>query len=478
MQDPAQGVAERGNAPRVRKTHLAAALVGLGVTLAAVALPEPEGLAGQDAASGAKGGPARKADPAAPSDPAGEKEYADAFVARFQRAQKLFYVKKDDEAAALFRELVKEQPEAGAVHHALGFVEWQRGNVDAAVAAFREAARHSPKDGAVRRDAGFRLLDAGHAAEALTHLDAAHEILDGDVEIEVARGRALLAVGRTSAAEAVLRAAMKLDANSVDARVALASIVLATDPAEALAITAPIPENWPDVVLVRARSFAAKGSADDCSKRLLRMLDIVPEGPAGAPFLGVATDLAISLGTAEPAGKLAEAWAAAEAKTGTVSPSAAFAVAVARSARGKSKEALEALDAAPLPAAAPARLRGLAGLVRVHVLLQTGDAAAAGKAAEAVAEMEGAPFEQAAARRFLGRSTADDLLAAARTGVEADPSLVNDVAWVEALAAWRVGDLSAASKLMATAAERSSPRGEHPGLLAATAFPAVLPAAK
>ncbi len=475
MQDPAHDANERGNAARGRKTALAAALVGLGVALAAVALPEPEGLAGQD--------PAASGGNAAPSDPAGEKEYADAFVARFQRAQKLFYVGKDDEAAALFRELLKEQPDAGAVHHALGFVEWQRGKVDAAVASFREAAKCSPQDGSVRRDVGFRLLDAGFAAEALGHLDAAHELIEGDVEVEVYRGRALVALGRTDAAEKILRAATKLDPDSVDARVGLGTVVVERDPAEALALTDRVPENWPDVVLLRARAFAGKGDRAACDARLLRMLEVVPDGAAGAPALAVAAETAIRLGAVQPAGKLAEAWAAAEAGNaksggangGTVSPAAAFTVAIARAARGKPKEAVEALDAAPYPAAAPAPVRGLAGLVRVHCLLQAGDPAGAAKAAEAVAATDGAPFEQAAARRILGKGTAADVAAAAaaaRAGDKPDPARANDLLWVEALAAWRSGDAAGAAKLMAEAAKASSPPGEHPGLLAATAFPA------
>lgn len=464
MQDPAHDGKERGNAARGRKTALAVALVGLGVTLAAVALPEPEGLAGQD--------PAASGGNAAPSDPAGEKEYADAFVARFQRAQKLFYVKKDDEAAALFRELLREQPDAGAVHHALGFVEWQRGNVDAALACFREAAKFSPKDGAVRRDAGFRLLDAGHAAEALVHLDVAHELLDGDVEIEVCRGRALLALGRTEAAEKVLRAATKLDPDSVDARVGLGNIVVGRDPAEALALTDRVPENWPDVVLLRARAFAAKGDKAASDARLLRMLEVVPSGAAGVPALAAAADVAVSAGSVAPAGKLAEAWAAAEAAGGQVSPAAGFTVAVARSARGKPKEAVEALDAAPFPAAAPAPLRAASALVRVHFLLQAGDADGATKAAEAAAAIDGAPFEQAAARRILGKGTAADVAAAARVGDKADPARANDIPWIEALAAWRSGDAAGAARLMADSAKLSSPAGEHPGLLAATALPA------
>jgi Flp pilus assembly protein TadD len=418
---------------------VAAAGIGLACTLAT---PQPPDDAGSGDAT------------------ADEERITDDFVRRFQRAQKLLGTGKDDEAEKLLRELLAEQPDAAAVHHALAYVHAFQGKSKEAMDGFLTAAKLAPDDGAIRRDCGFRLVEAGRFAEALPHLESARRLLDPDVETVCAHGRALEGAGRSDDAETTYREALALDANSVDARALLARHVLGTRPEETLKLLDPVQPNWPDVVEVRALANERLSRWEPAIASWTRLAQVAPTGASGVASLRSSAEGLVRCGAAELAAKVAVRWSERDGADGRPGLRASLCLAVARAGSGDVAGALAALDASPLPEKAPPAIAAHVGLVRAHLLVRAGRVEDARKVLAAVAELD-APFERASARYLLGRAAFGDVAEAAK----ADAGRANDAAWVAWLGACLADDSTAAAEHLAKARESTRPPGEHPGML-------------
>lgn len=383
------------------------------------------------------------------------------FVHRFQRGQKFFYQGKDAEADQVFRDLLADQPDAAAVHHALAFVRMHQGKPVEALEGFVKAAGLAPEDGAIRRDAGLHLLAAGKAADALPHLEAARRLAAPDAETVLAHGHCLRALGRTAEAERAYREALAADPDSVDARTTVAAVVVERDPAEALRLTDPVPLQWPDVVQVRATAKERLRKWRESADLWTRLTEVALPGAAGVPALRDASEGLVRCGDAARAAAAAEKWTGLDRAGDRPSFRSSVGLAVARAGSGDAKGALAALDAAAVPETLPAKVRGHLGLLRVHCHAVSGDAAAMKAAAQSVAALEDAPFEATAAKRLLGKAD----LAALEAAAKGEAGRANDIEWIEALASALAGDADAAAKHRLRAAELSDPPGEHPGLL-------------
>ncbi len=398
-------------------------------------------------------------------DPAA-KAKEDDYVTRFRHAQRLFGRGADVEAEKLFRQLIAERPDEGAVHHALATVLQFRRRNDEAAAEFLTACRLSPDDPVIRRDTGMHLFAMGRAAEAEPHLARAHELWPQDVETLIGHGAILRALGRAGDAEKTYREAVAADANSIDAAVGLAACIVKRAPAEAFSLLKAAPGHWADVLVVRGTALEALGRCDDARRDLAGVADTAPPGAAGARFLRDATEALLRCGFAADAEQAAAAGCRAETADGRPVTRAALCLAVACAAQGRADDALHALDGAAPLEREPDDVQAHVRLFRAAVLIHAGRAADAAPLLEALASLPEDRFERAAARRLRGALPPEEFAARAKTA-----GLANDVEWVESLAAELGGDAAGAARHREKAALLSVPPGEWPGALVRPAAP-------
>lgn len=431
---------------------IVAACVAVATLVAAPSAPADDGPGGGPA--GVPGG----GEKLAPEEEARQTE----FVRRFREGQRHMGSGRDEEAVRIFRELLVEEPDAAAVHHALGITLRFAGKPDEATRSFLEAARLGPEDAVIQRDAGLDLLSHGRAVDAEPFLGRARALWPQDAESVVGHGNALRAIGRVVQAEKAFREAMAVEPNSVDARVGVAACVVERNPTEALSVLEGAPDNYADVALVMGLAHQKLGHGEKGAELLGKAIASSPPGLAGLPFVREATEALARAGDAARTAEGAAIWLETERSAGRRGLAAAFTLACSRAGRGDGAEALDPLVAA---------LEGakLDPATDLHfALFRAGVLTAAGKSEEAdallgkVAEVDLAAFEVLAARRILGRLTAGEFAAPDHGAKRA-----NDVAWVEALASTRAGDPAAAATHWKRVAELSDPRGEYPGLLSA-----------
>ena len=250
----------------------------------------------------------------------------------------------------------------------------------------------------------------------------------------------------------------------MDARTLLARALLASAPAEALALVETIPTSWPDVVSVRALALERLGRWDDASAMHLLIVKTAPPGPAGITWLRDAAEGLIRTGDAAHAAEVAGAWIEREKAGGAVSLRSAVCLAVARAGAGEPSAALEALDSVALPPKTPPFAQAHLALVRAHLLVAAGRMDDARSVLGPVADLPddaGVVVERAVARHAAGRVPLADVEAA----VAQQSGRENDVAWAAWLRAKLDGDAPAAASARDRGLAASKPPGEHPGML-------------
>ena len=133
-----------------------------------------------------------------------------------------------DEAAARYRQALKQDPENPDALHLLGLIEHQRGASARAVELIGRALARDPKSAVYHGNMGAALRALGRAADALDHIRRAVALDPGDVEMRVRLGDALDASGQTAAAGDAYREALRRDPDSADAHGALAALLART----------------------------------------------------------------------------------------------------------------------------------------------------------------------------------------------------------------------------------------------------------
>jgi len=404
---------------------------------------------------------------AVPQEPGGEDQLSPEeelvlkrYAERFEEGQRLLGGGKDDAAAKLFRELIEERSDIGAVHHALAIVLRYQNKSAESTAQFLRAAELSPQDAVIQRDAGMNLLDHDLPVRALPLLTQARTLWPDDVEALVAQGRALRRIGRHGAAEDAFRTAVQVEPHSVDAHVGLAHSLMPTRPAESLAMMAKLNHNFFDVNLVHGLALTALKRYDEAAPLLHKGASLTPPGPVGSRFLGEATQALVLGGDVQRAGEVALRWCAVDGPGETPARlPACFALALCRAAVGDHAGAVQALDGAR-DGPVPAPIRAHISLFAAIELRRADRAEDATKLLEVLAGAKQESFERAASRRLLGKLAADAFAKHAEL-----PYRANDVAWIESLVAEAAGDEEAAETLRKQVRETSDPPGEHPGLL-------------
>ncbi len=377
----------------------------------------------------------------------------DRYVKRFREAQRLFDRGDDAAAETIFRELIAEEPEAAAVHHALGILHRQSGRHVEALDSLLRAAMLDQETPVIARDAAGELLAAGRAKEAEVLYMRARRHWPDELDTLLGHGAALRALGRTADAETTLRHAVLVDPNSIDARTGLAATIVARDPREALELVAPVEQQYPDVALVRGLAKERLGKFDEAGADLLLAAQGAPLDPIGRNIVREATESLLRCGDYERAVTAATRWAG----KGRTSARAAFALAMAHAGTRNASAALTALDRTEAASLPPAVSRQMA-FARALLHRESGDAEKARKELTALADAEAPSFVRAMAARLLGRGGADWGVAYATLA-----GRTNDVLFVDALAAGDAGREAEAARLRKAAREATHPPGEFPG---------------
>lgn len=452
-----------GNAAtRAQNLMTVALLVATACTGIVTTLAAPEGTPVGDPGPVVPPAPKPAANDGTPEQTEAEKKAEDAFVERFRAAQRLMGRGEDEKAEKIMRELISEKPEQAALHHALAVILQFRKRPDEAAESFLRACALDPKEPVIRRDAGLHLMALGRLKEAEEQLAAAEKLWPEDVEAAVGHGAALRQLGRMADAEAAYRRATVNDPNSVDAATGLAACIVDTRPEEALRLVAPATGMWPDVLLVRGMAYERLGKTADAVPVLVKVLEFAPPGAAGRPFIRAAAETLVRCGTAKEANAAATKWSALSAGT-PEAVAASTCLAVTSEALGDHDGALRALAAVRTAAKEPSDDQAQAALVEAALLVHAGRAADAKSVLESLAGAPGERFERSAALRLTGKLSKDEF-----AKLSAAPGRMNDVEWVESIAAEMAGDPAGASAARARAAAASHPVGEFPGLLLGT----------
>lgn len=380
------------------------------------------------------------------------------FVERFQQGQRLMGGGRDEDAEKVFRQLIEEEPEAAAVHHALGLLLQFRKRPDEAAAALMRAADLAPDDAAIQRDAGTELLRRGRPADAEPYLARAHKLQPDEVEILVTHATALRAIGRLHDAKAAYRDAIAADGNSVDARVGLAAAIVDQNPKRAIELVTGLPHAYIDVSLVHGLALMGLNRPEEALPHLVETTSNRPFGAAALSIFAQGTHALGRLGAARETAAASALWCGATADAPGLEPSLLLAQALI--SLDRPADALQVLGQARTDGAEPSVVRR-ARLVQGGALVAEGKLDEARAAFTVAADAKLASPERAIARRIVGRIEA----AALATALGKKKQRHNDAAWSESLAATLAGDATAAADHMARARKLSDPPGEFPGLM-------------
>ena len=382
----------------------------------------------------------------------------DNFVKRFQIGQQLFGSGRDEKAEEVFRDLLKEEPDAAPVHHALGTLLQFKNRPEEATAALLQAASLAPEDAVIQRDAGLDLLRHGRPGDAERYLARARQFWPEDVETLVAHAACLRATGQRDRACAAYREALAAEPLSVDARVGLASAIVAESPEEARQLVVDLSHGFADVALVHGLALAGLDRREEAVVQLANAARSSNLNGGGLVILGAATRALADEGAAEQAAVAAAVWCARTGPPPALEPSLLLAESLA--ALSRPGEALQALEQAETKGAPPPLVRR-ARLASGSLLARMGKIEDARKPLTLVADEAQPSPDRALARRTLGRITAAELALALGSA----PERANDAAWAEAVAAWLSGADQAAAAHARRVGELSDPPGEFPALL-------------
>ncbi len=424
--------------PRVRKLVVPALLVGAVVAAAAMfAVPEEQ-----------------STDGLSPE----EIRRIDDFVERFRLGQRLLGSGRDADAETVFRDLLAEEPEAAAVHHALGTLLQFRGLADEATKSLLRAAELAPLDPVIQRDAGADLLRRGHPADAEPYLCRARKLWPTEVEILVLHATVLRALGRTDDARSAYREAVKLSPESVDARVGLAAVLVERKPEEALALVENLPHGFADVALVHGLALENLGRTVEAPDQFRTAYRRSPKDAAGAAIVAEAARALTRLGVVDDAVAASALWCELGGTPPALEPTLELAQGLV--AGGRRAEALLAFRQARMGDASTQTVHR-AFLAQATLRLRAGEAEPGRADLERLADSEAESPERAVARRALGRCD-DDALADA---LGKAPERRNDAAFARYLAALLAADATAAEEAAREVGAASAPVGEFPALL-------------
>ena len=168
--------------------------------------------------------------------------------ARFDRAVRAARSGRNEEAIALYRELLSEDAGDPEIHFNLARSLIETGDQAAAEEHLRRAVELNPSHGAAHFNLALLLGRTGRTAEGARHLERAADIDPENLQWRLMRARARADVGNASGARAELEDIVRLDPGAIEAHRLLAAMLLeAGEPARAAdhleALTALTPDD-------------------------------------------------------------------------------------------------------------------------------------------------------------------------------------------------------------------------------------------
>lgn len=134
-----------------------------------------------------------------------------------------------EDALWLMQQLINDDPQAAAAHHALAVVALRFDQLDLATAAAREARRLEPEN----RDHQLLeigiLAQSGEIASALTQIKQLVKADPDNTELRLQYARLLLDDGQRAAARQQMQAVLKIDPDDVDANYVMGALALEDD---------------------------------------------------------------------------------------------------------------------------------------------------------------------------------------------------------------------------------------------------------
>ncbi len=166
--------------------------------------------------------------------------------ARFDRAVRAARSGRNDEAIALYRELLAEDDGDPEVHFNLARALIETADQAAAEDHLRQAIEANPSHGAAHFNLALLLGRTGRTAEGALHLERAADIDPENLQWRLMRARARADAGNVAGARAELEEIVRLDPAAIEAHRLLAAMLLeageparAADHLEALAALTP-----------------------------------------------------------------------------------------------------------------------------------------------------------------------------------------------------------------------------------------------
>ncbi|HET7033739.1 MAG TPA: tetratricopeptide repeat protein, partial [Casimicrobiaceae bacterium] len=121
---------------------------------------------------------------------------APASAALLKQAVELHRADRLDEAAAIYRQVLAENPAHADASHLLGLVHFRNKDFDSAIRMIGDAIAHDPDNPIYHGNLGNVLRDAGRVTDGIAEYRRALELHDGYAEIHNNLGHALQGIGR------------------------------------------------------------------------------------------------------------------------------------------------------------------------------------------------------------------------------------------------------------------------------------------
>ena len=184
------------------------------------------------------------------------------------------------EAAALYRQILAQDPRHPAALTLLGTLEAQCRRPDAALPLLEAAVKAEPRNPDATLNLGMLLCETGQSERAIPHLKRAVALRPQHADGHVALGNALGLSGHLSQAEQSYRTALRLMPGHLNARHNLANLLLESErDADALAQYDEVLKRQPrhgPALLGRAKALEAAGDADAAVAGYQRLLEGAP----------------------------------------------------------------------------------------------------------------------------------------------------------------------------------------------------------
>jgi len=208
--------------------------------------------------------------------------------ADLERARGLQQQGEVDRAAAIYQQILAEQPDHREARHLLAVADIQRRDPVSAIDRLEALIAEAPDEARYHNNLGNAYLQVGDQTAAVGAFDKAAELAPDNADFCANAATVHMALGQTDEAERGFVAALRLDGEHFHSRHNLGSLLATADrPAEALEHlerAAAHPASGSETLRNLARVYERLGRADDAARVLAqadRAHEAIDDRPAG-----------------------------------------------------------------------------------------------------------------------------------------------------------------------------------------------------